>query len=109
MIHHSLRDYWRDVRELQTELEQSHPTGIYLAFVDRRYAGRIVLCQPGAAAKALIDSTHRRATEAEINSYLADQAIAGQTIGATQRIRWDPDHGTTERLVAVFPGKREQQ
>jgi len=78
-----LKNYWKQIRELEHALTVEHPEGgVYLVHSE---SNRVMVVSPYVAAQCLHRQTHRRANDAEIADYQEAQAREGARIAAQGR------------------------
>lgn len=84
----STLEYYKRVKQVQGELENSHPgRPVYLTFTDTRFAGSVVAAEPSVAAECIVTGTHRLSTQEEIAKFQADQLAARDRLEKLRRSR----------------------
>jgi len=80
--HKTVQEYWREVRQVQRQLEASSPDGVFVTM----YGCHVKTCTPEVAAKTLVGGTGRLSTNEEIEAYRRDEQEAADLIRRQERV-----------------------
>jgi hypothetical protein len=72
-----LKEYYSEIRGVETGLEKKHGMTLFITSIKNRdrgsTPGSTFIAKPYNAARAIVDETHREATEQEIKEFLEHQ------------------------------------
>ncbi len=101
---------WQAIRELERELEQSDPDGIWLIHLASLLTSAtpaVTRATPAIAAECVINGTHRFATDAEVAEHQEVLEITERFLDA-RRCRREASQGTAPpTLITIQPWERK--